>query len=137
MFGKSRRDQREIRTLLGTGTRVVGHLSFEGGLHVDGSVEGNIVAPPGVNAAVSISSTGTVEGNVEAPEVVLNGTVNGDVFASERVELGPTARVVGNVVYNLIEMAIGAEVNGKLIHRPQGGAEGEADTAPDPDPASS
>ncbi len=137
MFGKSRRDQREIKTLLGAGTRVVGHLSFEGGLHVDGSVEGNIVAPPGVNAVVSISSTGNVEGNVEAPEVVLNGTVNGDVFASERVELGPTARVVGNVVYNLIEMAIGAEVNGKLIHRPPAGAESEAGTAPDPDPASS
>ncbi len=137
MFGKSRRDQREITTLLGKGTRVVGHLSFEGGLHVDGSVEGNIVAPPDVNAAVSISSTGTVEGNVEAPEVVLNGTVKGDVFASERVELGPTARVVGNVVYNLIEMAIGAEVNGKLIHRPPGGAEREAVTAREPDPSSS
>ena len=54
MFGKSRRDQKEIKTLLGTGTRVVGHLSFEGGLHVDGSVEGNISAPPGVEAAVSI-----------------------------------------------------------------------------------
>jgi cytoskeletal protein CcmA (bactofilin family) len=135
MFGKSRRDQKEIKTLLGTGTRVVGHLSFEGGLHVDGSVEGNIIAPPGVDAAVSISSTGTVEGNVEAPEVVLNGTVNGDVFASERVELGPTARVVGNVVYNLIEMAIGAEVNGKLIHRPADRA--EAEIAQDPDSASS
>ena len=137
MFGKSRRDQKEIRTLLGSGTRVVGHLSFEGGLHVDGSVEGNIIAPPGVDAAVSISSTGTVEGNVEAPEVVLNGTVKGDVFASGRVELGPTARVVGNVVYNLIEMAIGAEVNGKLIHRPAGQAQTETETAPDPDPASS
>ncbi|MGD8532424.1 MAG: polymer-forming cytoskeletal protein [Gammaproteobacteria bacterium] len=135
MFGKSRRDQKEIKTLLGTGTRVVGHLSFEGGLHVDGSVEGNISAPPGVEAAVSISSTGTVEGNVEAPEVVLNGTVKGDVFASERVELGSTARVVGNVVYNLIEMAIGAEVNGKLIHRPAGRA--EAETPQDPDSASS
>ena len=135
MFGKSRRDQKEIKTLLGTGTRVVGHLSFEGGLHVDGSVEGNISAPPGVEAAVSISSTGTVEGNVEASEVVLNGTVKGDVFASERVELGSTARVVGNVVYNLIEMAIGAEVNGKLIHRPAGRA--EAETAQDPDSASS
>jgi cytoskeletal protein CcmA (bactofilin family) len=137
MFGKTRREQKEIRTLLGTGTRVVGHLSFEGGLHVDGSVEGNIIAPPGVNGSVSISSSGTVEGNVEAPEVVLNGTVKGDVFASERVELGPTARVVGNVVYNLIEMAIGAEVNGKLIHRPAGDAETEAEAARDPDPASS
>jgi cytoskeletal protein CcmA (bactofilin family) len=47
---------------------------------------------------------------------LLNGTVKGDVDASQRVELGSKARVVGNVQYKLIEMAIGAEVNGKLIH---------------------
>ncbi len=59
-----------------------------------------------------------VEGSVSVPHVVLNGTVKGDVSARERVELGTTARVIGNVYYNLIEMAIGAEINGKLIHQP-------------------
>ena len=49
-----------------------------------------------------------------------DGIVKGDVFASRRVELGPTARVTGNVYYNLIEMAIGAEINGKLVHQPEG-----------------
>jgi cytoskeletal protein CcmA (bactofilin family) len=42
------------------------------------------------------------------------------VYANQRVELGPTARVIGNVYYNLIEMAIGAEINGKLVHQPEG-----------------
>ena len=51
---------------------------------------------------------------------MLNGIVRGDVVASQRVELGPTARVIGNVYYNLIEMAIGAEINGKLVHQPEG-----------------
>ena len=46
----------------------------------------------------------------------VNGTVKGDVRATQRVELGPKARVIGNVQYKLIEMSIGAEVNGKLIH---------------------
>ncbi len=117
MFRKTQRKQREIRTLLGAGTRVVGDIDFEGGLHLDGQVQGNIVAREGVEAVLSISPDGVVEGNVQVPEVVLNGTVNGDVVVTERVELGPTARVVGNVVYRFIEMAIGAEVNGKLIHR--------------------
>ncbi len=117
MFRKPKSKQREIRTLIGPGTRVVGEIDFEGGLHLDGKVEGNIVARAGADAVLSVSPDGVVEGNVEVPEVVLSGTVNGDVVASERVELGPTARVVGNVVYQLIEMAIGAEVNGKLIHR--------------------
>jgi cytoskeletal protein CcmA (bactofilin family) len=51
---------------------------------------------------------------------VLHGIVRGDVYATKRVELGPTARVIGNVYYNLIEMAIGAEINGKLVHQPEG-----------------
>jgi cytoskeletal protein CcmA (bactofilin family) len=42
------------------------------------------------------------------------------VAASQRVELGPTARVIGNVYYNLIEMSIGAEINGQLVHQPDG-----------------
>jgi cytoskeletal protein CcmA (bactofilin family) len=69
---------------------------------------------------LSISEHGTVEGSVAVPHVILNGTVKGDVSAKERVELGTTARVIGNVYYNLIEMAIGAEINGKLIHQPAG-----------------
>jgi cytoskeletal protein CcmA (bactofilin family) len=117
VFGKTRRHQTEIRTLLAIDTRVVGDINFTGGLHLYGRVQGNILAAEGAAAVLSVGSTGVVEGSVEVPEVILNGTVQGDVIAGERVELGPTARVVGNVVYNLIEMAIGAEVNGKLIHR--------------------
>ena len=48
--------------------------------------------------------------------VVLNGVVIGDVHGGEHVELASKARVAGNVYYNLIEMAVGAEVNGKLVH---------------------
>ena len=50
--------------------------------------------------------------------MVLDGIVIGDVFGSEHVELSSKARVTGNVYYNLMEMAIGAEVNGKLVHSP-------------------
>ena len=78
---------------------------------------------------LSISERGCIEGSVVVPHVVLNGTVKGDVRATERVELGPKARVIGNVQYKLIEMSIGAEVNGKLIHESEhaGAAKGAAD----------
>jgi cytoskeletal protein CcmA (bactofilin family) len=51
--------------------------------------------------------------------VVLNGRVNGDIFGSERVVLGAKARVRGNVHYGVIEMALGAEISGKLVPRNQ------------------
>jgi cytoskeletal protein CcmA (bactofilin family) len=105
---------------VGSNTRISGDLHFAGGCHIDGTVKGNVSADPESQAALSISEGGNVDGGVTVPYVVLNGIVRGDVFASQRVELGPTARVIGNVYYNLIEMAIGAEINGKLVHQPDG-----------------
>ena len=117
---KSKRATTRIDTLVGRNTEVVGDIAFSGGLHVDGRVNGNIVATTDTNATVSISDHGEVEGEVRVPHVVVNGKVLGDVYASDRLELAPNARVAGNVFYNLIEMAAGAEVNGKLVHQPGG-----------------
>lgn len=120
MFGRRKIPHNKVDTLVGANSQVSGDLSFDGHCHVDGVVKGNVNASSEGNSALSISEQGTVEGGVSVPYVVLNGLVRGDVIASERVELGPTARVIGNVYYNLIEMAIGAEINGKLVHQADG-----------------
>ncbi|MFQ6004412.1 MAG: polymer-forming cytoskeletal protein [Woeseia sp.] len=120
MFGRKQRRHSIIDTLVGPNSKVNGDLFFEGGCHIDGTVKGNVNADPDSSSALSISEDAIVEGGVTVPYVVLNGIVRGDVFANRRVELGPTARVIGNVYYNLIEMAIGAEINGKLVHQPDG-----------------
>ncbi len=120
MFGRKQRAHTVVDTLVGSNTKVNGDLNFDGGCHVDGTVKGNVTADPESSSALSVSEDGTVEGGVTVPYVVLHGIVRGDVCASQRVELGPTARVIGNVYYNLIEMAIGAEINGKLVHQPEG-----------------
>ncbi len=121
MLGRSKqRKSAQIDTLVGRNTRVSGDVEFNGGFHIDGYIKGNLQSEADSPSVLSISESGTVEGSVCVPHVVLNGTVKGDVSARERIELGATARVIGNVYYNLIEMAIGAEVNGKLIHEPPG-----------------
>lgn len=120
MFGRKKRRHSVIDTLVGPNSRVIGDLFFKGGCHVDGTIKGNVSADSDSDSALSISEEAIVEGGVTVPYVVLNGIVRGDVFAHQRVELGPTARVIGNVYYNLIEMAIGAEINGKLVHQPNG-----------------
>lgn len=120
MFGRKTPMENRIDTLVGPNSKVNGDLSFAGRCHVDGVVKGNVNADPESNSALSIAEDGAVEGGVRVPYVILNGLVRGDVFANQRVELGPTARVIGNVYYNLIEMAIGAEINGKLVHQPGG-----------------
>ena len=120
MFGRKQRRHSIIDTLVGPNSRITGDLFFAGGCHIDGTVKGNVSADSESDSALSISEDAIVEGGVTVPYVVLNGIVRGDVFAHQRVELGPTARVIGNVYYNLIEMAIGAEINGKLVHQPDG-----------------
>src|SRR4030095_11431120 len=97
MLGKKSRAQAPIGTLVGADTRVNGDVEFAGGFQVDGYVKGNVRAGKDENAVLSISERGCVEGSVMVPHVLLNGTVKGDVRATERVELRPKARVRGNV----------------------------------------
>src|SRR5690554_2457592 len=123
MFKGKKRAQAGTSTLIGAESRVHGDIEFKGGLHIDGYVRGNVEAKGNEPGTLSISERGCVEGVVAVPHVRLNGTVKGDVKATERVELGPRAKVIGNVQYKLIEMAVGAEVNGKLIHESERRAE--------------
>ena len=126
MWNSSKPKTHRIDTLVGAATRIIGDVHFTGGFHVDGFVKGNVDAPGDSGSTLSISDGGVVEGSVAVPNVILNGTVRGDILAHARLELGASARVEGNVYYGLIEMAIGAEINGKLVHEPpkEGGKNG-------------
>ena len=106
----------KITTVIGSNTVIEGDLLFSGGLHIDGTVHGNVVAEQDEVSAVILSEKGTVEGDVRVPNIVLNGKVVGDVHASRHVELAANARVSGTLYYKLLEMAMGAEVNGQLVY---------------------
>ena len=105
-----------IDTLVGPQTVLQGDLAFAGGLHVDGRIVGRVHPSPGsAEAALWIGEQGSIEGQVEAKQVVIHGAVRGDVHGHERVVLGATARIVGDVHYGSIEMTLGARVDGKLV----------------------
>lgn len=119
MFGKKKKfSSAKIDTLIGKNTIINGDLIFKGGLHVDGRIVGNVIAEENSMAVLILSENGSIEGDVKVPNMVLNGKIVGDVFGSNRVELAKKSRINGSVYYNLIEMAIGAEVNGGLVHSP-------------------
>lgn len=122
MFGKKTKfSSARIDTLIGQGTEINGDLVYAGGLHVDGRINGNVVAEEGSSSILILSEFGHIEGEVRVPNIVINGKIVGDVHGSTRVELAPKSRIKGSVYYNLIEMAIGAEVNGALVHQPNDG----------------
>ncbi|NOZ37070.1 MAG: polymer-forming cytoskeletal protein [Gammaproteobacteria bacterium] len=107
----------QIDSLIGQNTEIRGDVIFSGGLHVDGTVKGSVIAEQGNDSLLTLSERGTIEGEVKVPNVVINGKVIGDVYALAHIELAAEARINGNVYYSLIEMAMGAEVNGNLVHK--------------------
>ena len=117
MWGSNSKQKAEkVDTLVGQHTELRGDIIYKGGLHVDGKIKGNIVAEDESSTILVLSENGSIEGEVKVPFIVVNGTVTGDLHAKESVELGTNARINGNVYYNKIEMAMGAEVNGSLVH---------------------
>ena len=122
MFKRKQSKNEKIDTLIGAKTRINGDVEFTGGFHLDGYINGNVTGELAAGAFLSVSEQGCIEGSVIASNIILNGIVKGDIEAADRVELGPKARVLGNVYYTTIETAVGAQINGKLIHRANSGA---------------
>ena len=120
MFGNDRRNGKTavaaIRTLIAEGTVIRGDVAFSGGLHLDGIIEGAITAD-GVDAVLTLSDKGRVSGEIRASNAVINGMVQGDIVVAERLELAGNARIEGNVYYKVLEMAAGAQVNGKMMYQ--------------------
>jgi len=104
-----------IDTLIGAKTDLKGDIVFTGGLRVDGKVRGNITAKGDSNSTLVLSEHAMVTGNVTVPHIITNGTIKGNVRAAERIELQPKAEISGDVYYKVIEMSLGAVINGNLL----------------------
>ena len=117
MFGKQNKPQNRIDSLIGSTTRIEGNVFFSGGLRVDGMIRGNVSALPDQPGTLVVSEHARIDGEVEASHIVVNGTINGPLNATETLELQAGSRVKGDVHYKSIEMLQGAVVEGRLVHR--------------------
>ena len=98
-------------TVLGSRLKIVGDVSGDEDLVVNGRLEGKIR----VDRKVVVNAGGEVEGDVQARSVIIGGRVHGQVMATERAELLPTGRVQGNVHAPRIVMAEGAQIQGRVV----------------------
>lgn len=118
MFGKqSSKPQNRIDSLIGAGTRIEGNVSFTGGLRVDGEIIGNVTASGEQPSTLVVSEKARIDGEIRVSHMVVNGTINGPVFAGEFLELQARSRLNGDVHYNTLEMHLGAVVEGRLVHK--------------------
>ena len=90
------RDIKEGRLsgFVGHGTTLTGETEFHAMLRVDGHLIGTVSSEAGT---LIIGTNGQVDANISVAAAMINGSVNGDVIASEKLQLGRTARVMGNI----------------------------------------
>lgn len=103
-----------IDCLIGAKTRIVGDTDFEGGLRIDGEIQGNLNGGP--ESMLVVSEQARVEGQVRCANAVINGQMSGVIHVADRLELQAKARITGDVHYQTLEMHPGAVVDGRLIH---------------------
>ena len=90
-------------------------LEFTGGLRVDGHIKGHVSAQDTAKGTLVLSESGVVEGDINVPHVVINGTVSGNIVSSGHVELQSNAKITGDIHYKAVVMELGAMLNGSLV----------------------
>ncbi|MEO7252994.1 MAG: polymer-forming cytoskeletal protein [Casimicrobium sp.] len=125
MFGRKKNHvpQKQIDSLIGSATTISGDIIFTGGLRVDGIVKGFIHSGSDEPSTLVVSEKATVIGEIRVSHIVIDGTVNGPVNATEYLELLPNARITGDVSYRTLEMQVGAVIDGRLLHVQPGTAD--------------
>ena len=118
----------QVDTLIGPQVVIRGDFHFAGGLYVEGRIVGKVIASNGEAAQITVAEGGVVEGEIRAPNVIINGQLVGDAYG-DQVELHPKARVNGNVHYKVIEMIAGSTLTGRLIHAETAADNVHADSA--------
>ncbi len=94
---------------VGSGTVLTGETNFQSMLRVDGHLTGRVMSEDGT---LIVGSTGQIDANVMVAAAVINGTINGDVIATERVELGRLAHIMGNIFSPRLVVEDGALLEG-------------------------
>lgn len=102
-------------SLLAPSSRITGDIHFSGDFYVEGNIKGNIYAEEGKPAKLIVNNSGFVEGDIHAPNIVINGKVRGSVHSSKHIELSAKAVVEGAIHYQLIEMVKGSQLIGQLV----------------------
>lgn len=122
LFNKTKKmnssdSQESFDTLIGSATRIEGRMVVNKSIRLDGTIEGSIESPNDNQVTVAIGHTGLVHGDVRAHRVLVNGQVDGNIYAREKCELHETSKVKGDIHYGLLGIEHGAEILGLMVKK--------------------
>lgn len=102
-------NNKKIKTVFGKTSTFDGELNFKESIKINGTFSGNINA----SGLIIVGEGAVVRANVKAKTIVVYGTINGDVYAEEKLEMFPSGRVYGNVKTKKIKISDGVVFNGR------------------------
>lgn len=115
MWGNEAKIRKNV-TLITAQAEIHGDIRLSDALQIEGVVHGNILADPDSKAEVTVGIKGVVIGEIRAPHIVVNGEVRGNLYSSAHLTLNKKAKISGDVHYSMMEVVMGAKVNGKMIY---------------------
>ena len=101
--------EQNIATLIGEDCLIKGDIHAKECMRIDGIIEGNVIADQGL----ILGERGTINGNVKGDEVIVYGTINGDLHA-KKLDLHATGKIKGAVSVAQVQMELGAIYNGSI-----------------------
>src|ERR1700693_3990674 len=107
-------------TTIAAGLKISGEISGTSDLYIDGETQGKIRLP---NARVTVGPNGRVHADIEAREIIIEGSVQGNLKAGERLHLGASSKLQGSVLTPRFAIEDGARLRGKVEMVRIGGAQ--------------
>jgi len=98
----------ELSTIIGKGSKIKGTLFVEGGVRIDGKIDGKIES----NGFVTVGLSGEAHADIKAKECLISGKVVGNINVTEGLELDRTANLSGDIVARVLRVHTGAVFNG-------------------------
>lgn len=103
---------------INAGLKIQGEVSGDTDLYIDGEIQGKIRM---TSSRVTVGPNGKVQAEIEARDISVEGTVQGNLKASQSAQLGPSSKVVGSIISPRVGIADGAKLRGKIetVRAPQ------------------
>ena len=100
----------QISTLLGMGTAIEGILNFNDTIRLDGKVVGKIFSEKGT---LIVGERAVIEAEINVATAIVNGTVNGHITATQRIDILAPAKITGDIQAPVVSIETGVAFNGK------------------------
>lgn len=115
------------QSVISADVQITGTIKSTGAIRIDGKLEGELIC--GADAVIGRSAQ--IKGNIQVSSVIVEGTINGNITAKDKIDMKSTAKVLGDIIAKRLAVEDGVTFIGRSEVNPSG-ATGAAPSAPPP-----